>query len=146
MAYNPMQGAYTPKNPEKYSGNISKIRYRSGWELKVFQFCDNHPSVVSWASEPIKIPYFNPLTKKQTVYVPDIFMVYQDANGTPHAELVEIKPMKQTTMENAGKSPAARASVVVNQAKWAAARAWCARQNIVFRVITEMDIFRGPKK
>jgi hypothetical protein len=110
------------------------------------QFCDNHPSVVQWASEAITIPYKNPLTGKNTIYVPDFFIVYADKRGKRRAELIEVKPMKQTTMENA-KSQRDKAAVVVNYAKWEAANAWCKRQGIIFRVITENDIYhRGGKK
>ena len=45
------QGTYNPKNPEKYAGKRLP-RYRSGWELTFMRMCDNHPAVLSWASEP----------------------------------------------------------------------------------------------
>ena len=83
-------GIYEMKNPQKYSGNKSP-RYRSGWEHAFMRFCDNHPSVVNWASEAIQIPYRNPLTGKGTVYVPDFVVMYQDKNGKKHAELIEVK-------------------------------------------------------
>jgi hypothetical protein len=70
------------------------------------RLCDEHPNVYQWASESIKIPYRHPFTGKYTVYVPDFFIVYQDKEGRKHAEMVEVKPMSQTTMESAGKSQA----------------------------------------
>lgn len=112
----------------------------------MMMFCDNHPGIVQWASESIKIPYRNPLTGKQTVYVPDFLIVYQDRNGSTHAEVIEVKPKKQTTMENAGRSPQAKAAVLVNMAKWEAAVHFCKRANLKFRVITEDDIYRTGKK
>jgi hypothetical protein len=145
MARKFAQGKFNPLNPEKYAGKKTPT-YRSGWELTFMQFCDNHPSVVQWASEAITIPYKNPLTGKNTIYVPDFFIVYADKRGKRRAELIEVKPMKQTTMENA-KSQRDKAAVVVNYAKWEAANAWCKRQGIIFRVITENDIYhRGGKK
>ena len=39
-----------------------------------------------------------------------------------------------------------RAIVAVNYAKWAAAQAWCKRNGLTFRVITEDDIFRQGGK
>ena len=139
------QGKYTLKNPEKYSGGKTPT-YRSSWEWAFMQFCDNHPSVIQWASEAIKIPYKNPLTGKATVYVPDFLVVYQDRKGSKHAELIEVKPKKETTMENAGRSQVSRARVVVNSAKWEAATRWCKQNSIRFRVVTEDDIFHGSKK
>ena len=145
MARKFAQGKFNPLNPEKYAGKKTPT-YRSGWELTFMQFCDNHPSVVQWASEAITIPYKNPLTGKNTIYVPDFFIVYADKRGKRRAELIEVKPIKQTTMENA-KSQRDKAAVAVNYAKWEAANAWCKRQGIIFRVITENDIYhRGGKK
>ena len=74
------QGKYTVKNQEKYLGNRQPT-YRSSWEFAFMKFCDEHPSVAKWASEAIKIPYRNPFTGKQTIYVPDFFVVYVDKNG-----------------------------------------------------------------
>ena len=134
-------GNYIPTNPEKYAGNRAP-KYRSSWELAFFRFADNHPAVVQWASESIKIPYQNPFTGKNTVYVPDIFIVYQDKNGKQHAELIEIKPSSQTRMEAAGKNLQNQAAVVLNYAKWQAAAAWCKQKGIFFRVISEKDLFK----
>jgi hypothetical protein len=145
MARKFAQGKFTPLNPDKYAGNKTPT-YRSGWELTFMQFCDNHPSVVQWASEAVTIPYKNPLTGKNTIYVPDFFIVYQDKRGKRRAELIEVKPQSQTTMENA-RSQRDKAAVAVNYAKWEAANAWCKRQGIIFRVITENDIYhKGGKK
>lgn len=141
MARKFAQGKFTPTNPEKYAGKKTPT-YRSGWELTFMQFCDNHPSVVQWASEAISIPYKNPLTGKNTIYVPDFFIVYQDKRGKRRAELIEVKPVKQTTMENA-RSQHDKAAVAVNYAKWEAASAWCKRQGVVFRVVTENDIYHS---
>ena len=137
------QGEYEPQNPQKYLGK-GRPRYRSGWELTVFRMCDSHPSVVGWGSETHRIPYKNPLTGKNSTYVPDLLMVYKDKNGQNHAEIVEIKPAGQTLGE--AKSQAEKASAVVNYAKWEAARAWCRAQGLGFRVITEHQIFNKPKK
>jgi len=139
------QGFFTPKNPEKYVG-IGNIRYRSGWEMVFMQFCDNNPKVIKWASESIKIPYRNPLTGKQTIYVPDFFMVYQGKDGQPTAELIEIKPKKQTMISEKTRSARDKAAVAVNHAKWAAAMAWSKRNGIKFRVITEEDIFYSGRR
>jgi hypothetical protein len=136
------QGIYTPRNPEKYVG-IGKPRYRSGWEWTFMTFCDNNKNVLQWASESINIPYRNPLTGKQTIYVPDFLVVYQDKSGRQIAEMVEIKPKKQTLIESKRASMRDRAAVAVNHAKWAAASVFCKRAGIGFRVITEDDLFRN---
>ena len=55
------QGKYVNKNLAKYAGNNSPT-YRSSWEFTFMMFCDNNPSIVQWASEPLRIPYRNPFT------------------------------------------------------------------------------------
>jgi hypothetical protein len=140
------QGIYEIKNPQKYVG-LGKPRYRSGWELTFMMFCDNNPNVLQWASESVRIPYRNPLTGKQTIYVPDFMVVYQDKTGKQVAEMVEIKPSKETLLEN-NKRPSqrTRAVIAINHAKWQAAHHFCKRMGITFRVITENDLFRNGGK
>jgi hypothetical protein len=103
-------------------------------------FLDNNPSVVSWASEAIFIPYRDPLTGRNTIYVPDFLIVYVSRDGSRHAECIEIKPSTQSTMESA-KSLRDRAAVVRNQAKWQAATRWCKQNGLTFRVLTEQQMF-----
>jgi hypothetical protein len=139
------QGKYRPKNPHKYVGK-HEPRYRSGWELTFMMFCDNNENVISWASEAIQIPYRNPLTGKQTVYVPDFFVMYEDKQGNKKAEIVEIKPKKQSLIESRVTSAKDKLAVALNHAKWAAAMAYCKRAGLTFRVITEDDLFRQGKR
>lgn len=138
------QGIYTPTNPGKYAGTRPP-RYRSGWELTFMRFADLNENIVQWASEAISIPYRHPLTGRQTIYVPDFFVQYRDKTGRTRAEVIEIKPKKQSVIESRA-SARDRAVVAVNYAKWAAAQAWCRRQGLVFRVITEQDIFHNGSK
>jgi hypothetical protein len=138
------QGKYQIKNTEKYVGRKSPT-YRSSWEFSFCTFCDNNPAVIQWASEPFMIPYRNPLTGKNTIYVPDFMMVYIDKNQQKHAEVVEVKPLKETNFESA-KSVRDKAAVALNMAKWAAARAFCRAHGMVFRIVTEHDIYQGTKR
>lgn len=133
------QGKYQIQNPDKYVGNKTPT-YRSSWEFAFMQFCDNNPNVLNWASEAVHINYRNPLTGKNTIYVPDFLITYQDANGQQRAELVEVKPRKETTLEGA-KNIRDQAAAILNMAKWEAARAWCRAHNLTFRVVTEDMIF-----
>jgi len=138
-------GHYTIKNPEKYLG-LKTPRYRSSWEQVFMRFCDENPSVVKWAFESIKIPFQNPLNGKHTVYVPDFFIQYTNKGGKNIAEVIEIKPKKQTLVDAAQKSISTKAAVAMNHAKWEAASKWCKQKKIKFRVITEDDIFHRPAK
>lgn len=139
------QGVFKPKNPDKYIGNKLPM-YRSSWEYTFMLFCDNNPAVEGWASECVKIPYRDPLTGKNTVYVPDFLIKYIDKNMKKHVELVEIKPANQMLKEKVGKNTYNQAQYVKNMAKWTAAANWCKNQGIYFRVINESDIYHNGKK
>jgi hypothetical protein len=109
------------------------------------RFCDTNDNILQWASESIVIPYRHPLTGKMTNYVPDFLITYRNRDNTMRAEVVEIKPKKQSIIESKA-SARDRAVVAVNYAKWAAAQAWCKRAGLTFRVLTEDDIFRNGSK
>jgi hypothetical protein len=144
MSRNYAQGFFEVQNPQKYVGK-NKPKYRSGWEQAFMRFCDNNDNIVQWASESISIPYRHPLTGKMTNYIPDFLIQYRTRNNAVVTELIEIKPKKQSILESK-MSVRDRAVVAVNYAKWDAAQKWCKRQGLVFRVITEDDIFRNGKK
>jgi len=132
-------GFYQVINADKYIGKKTP-HYRSGWENTFMRFCDLNPAILQWASESIHINYRNPFTNKMTIYVPDFLIIYVDKLGAQHAEVVEIKPSTQTTMESA-RSTRDQAAAILNMCKWEAARAWCKAQGMTFRVVTEKDIF-----
>ena len=140
------QGRFEMKNPDKYVGKKTPLA-RSSWEFVVMRMLDEHPGVQNWASESIQIPYRDPLTGRNTIYVPDFFIVYVDKDKKKHVEVVEVKPASQTLSERVGKSMYNREQYVKNLAKWEAANAWCKQQGIKFRVVSEDEIFhQGGKR
>jgi hypothetical protein len=140
MASKFARGKFTMTQPEKYVG--TKIpTYRSSWEWSFMRFCDTNKSVQKWASEAINIPYRDPLTGRNTIYVPDFFIQYVDKNNKIIVELIEVKPASQTILERVGKNKYNQAQYVKNQAKWAAANIWCRQQGIKFRILNENDLF-----
>ena len=60
------------------------------------------------------------------------------------AELIEIKPKKQSVIESK-MSSRDRAVVAINYAKWDAATKWARRNGLSFRVITENDMFANGR-
>ena len=110
------QGFYDIQNPDKYVGT-NRPRYRSGWELSFMRFCDTNDNILQWASEAIQIPYRHPLTGKQTVYVPDFLITYRTRNNTTRAELIEIKPKKQSVVESK-MSSRDRAVIAINSVSY----------------------------
>ena len=137
------QGNYVILNREKYAGNGTP-RYRSGWELSFMKFCDTNDHVLQWASESIAIPYRHPITGKVTQYIPDFLITYRNRDNTVRAELIEIKPKSQSVIESKMNSRD-RAVVAINYAKWDAATKWARKNGLIFRVITESDMFHNGR-
>jgi hypothetical protein len=73
-------------------------------------------------------------------------VLYENNRGQKVAEIVEIKPKKQSIIESKVASARDRSVVAINHAKWAAANAYCKAQGLTFRVITEDDLFRNGRK
>ena len=139
MAYS---GTFRPTNPQKYVGDYKNIIYRSSWEARVMNWLDKNPSIVSWASEEVIIPYVSPVDGKWHRYFPDFVVKLRDKNGTLKTMMLEVKPKKQT------KEPVIQKRVTkryitevttwsVNQAKWKAATEYCLDRNWEFKLITE---------
>ena len=138
MAY---KSVYNPKNPKKYAGDASKIVCRSLWERNVCKFCDETPNIIKWSSEEISIPYVSPLDKKVHNYYPDFLIQFKNSAGL-HNWMVEVNPKKQTYLkENASKKE--KATWIINTAKWQAAKKYCDIHNIVFKIVTEKDLFNN---
>lgn len=132
---------YTPQNPEKYDGEYPIVS-RSSWETEFMKYCDMHPDVAKWSSEPVQIPYRDPLTGNQKVYVPDFLVTFITKSRETTTKLIEIKPMHEQLSEHARNSSDA-AVQARNRAKWGAAIAWAGRRGIEFVVMNESNMFAG---
>jgi hypothetical protein len=151
MAYNYRQGFWKPKNPEKYIGDVNQIFYRSGWELKFLNFADMNPQVLKYGSEELAIPYFSEVDKKMHRYFPDFLMIVQNNSGQVKKYMVEIKPHKERFIPKRPSKITKRyitemKTYSVNQSKWRAAEAFCAKQNIEFIVMDEYSLGIARKK
>ena len=111
----------------------------------MMQFLDENPNVISWGSEEFKIKYYHPIKKKTVNYIPDFIVKYRDSRGQVITEVLEIKPAKQSSVQNK-MSMYDQVQLVINHAKWTAAKALCDAAGIRFRVLTENDLFRQPVK
>ena len=138
------QGIFTPKNSNKYIGKEKPV-YRSGWELKFFRWCDNNSNVVEWASEAVIIPYLNPATNRVQRYYTDGVVALREKDGVIKKYIIEIKPSSQVLPPKPGRK---KHSTLVyetirfaqNQAKWDAARKWCAKKGYHFWILTEKEL------
>jgi hypothetical protein len=133
------QGFFTPKNVNKYIGK-TKPMARSSWELRLMIFFDETPNILCWSSEPMFIPYFNPVKNKMSKYYPDFLVKVLEKDGKIKVKMIEVKPSKETCME-AAKSKKDKIAVIVNQAKWEAARKFCELNNMIFEILTELHLY-----
>ncbi len=136
MAY---RTKFIPKNKTKYVGDSDKIVCRSLWERNICKFCDETPNVLKWSFEEIIVPYESPIDRKTHNYYPDFLIQFKNSNGL-QTWMVEVKPKKQTYLkENASKKE--KMTWVINNAKWNAAKSYCNKNNMEFKIITEKEIF-----
>lgn len=139
------KGRFRPENPDKYAGDANNIIYRSSWERSCMIMFDRNPNILEWNSEEIVVPYMSPLDGKMHRYYPDFVVLLKDREGHERVVMIEVKPYKQT-------QPPERKSRItkkflnetttyaVNQAKWEAAKKYCEKRGIEFKIITERNL------
>lgn len=140
-----------PSNPHKYRGDVNNIISRSSWETKAFNWMDNNRDVVSWSSESVILPYFDPIQNKMRRYFVDLWAEIKTNTGVIRRYLIEIKPDKftrpPTQPKRITKSYLAEATqYVTNRAKWDAAEAVCKQNGVEFLILTEHDLFGSKNK
>lgn len=108
------------------------------------RWCDHNPSVVSWGSESIIIPYKNPLTGNISRYFVDCNVSIRAKDGTIKKYLIEIKPAVQTVPPKPSRNTKAllrrQAEYIKNQAKWKAATEWAKKKGYEFFLLTEKHL------
>lgn len=142
MAYS---GKFSPRNPQKYRGDFTNIVYRSTWECRVMTWLDNNDAIIEWGSEELVIPYKSPVDNRVHRYFPDFYVKVKQKDDTIRVMILEVKPAKQTKPPEKKKKVTKQyiQEVVtwgINEAKWAAAREFCADRNWEFKIITEKDV------
>jgi len=140
------QGKYKPVHPNKYKGDSKMIVYRSSLEFKMMRKFDSSPHIVWWSSEEIIVPYYDPVKRRSRRYFPDFVIRKVGAKGIEETLMIEVKPYSETMRPR--HTPRKRRSRIIseeltwatNQAKWAAAREYCARHGWEFVTMTEREI------
>ena len=129
------QGVIDVKGLRKYADTYKNepIIYRSGLELQFIQYCENNPSILKWASEPIKIPYYSRLDKKECNYYPDYIL----ENKLGNKVIVEVKPYQQTVKPDMTDNIWLKEQWVKNLDKWTAAKDFAEKNNMKFIIVTE---------
>lgn len=138
------QGYFQPKHPEKYVGNVNKIRFMSSWEHQMHNFLDNNTRVLRWSSEEICIPYIKPTDQRVHRYYPDYWVEYVNTDGEIIQEVIEVKPHQQTKIPHSNNKNRLYEQITyaVNQAKWEACVNWCKQRGMIFRIVTEKSLFK----
>jgi hypothetical protein len=140
------KGKFKPKNPSKYKGDPTTIIYRSRWELKLMNYLDNNPEIISWSSEELTIPYVSPLDNRIHRYYPD-FVVKKKVDGTEKTEtlVIEVKPFKET-MEPKKQDKLSKSYLYevktwgINSSKWKSAKEFCEDRKWKFVILTENEL------
>ena len=139
------KGKYQPSHPKKYKGDPTNIIYRSLWERKFMRYCDLNENILEWGSEEIALPYRSPVDGRIHRYFPDFYIKVKESNSLIKKYLIEVKPKKQTVPPKQPKRQTKSylyecVTYSINQAKWKAAREWCADRKIEFKIITENEL------
>lgn len=144
-----IQGYFKPRNPGKYKGNPTNIRFLSGWELRLMKRFDVDPSILEWSSEEVLVPYVSPKDKKVHMYMPDFVIKTKSKTGKIETKMIEVKPYSQTIEPKKKEKPTKRYITEVltwgvNEAKWESAKKFCSKKGWDFVLITEFEL--GIKK
>ena len=142
MPKNYKQGWYELLNPSKYiipSDDVMKsfhedgyVKYKSSYELKAIEFCDNSNKVELWSLEPFPIKYIKPTDNKYHRYYVDLFVKFTNGERV----IAEIKPKNQTFLPK-NPTPYQLVTYAINKAKWDAAKEYAERSNIRFTILDE---------
>lgn len=139
------KGFFSPTNVHKYKGNVSKIIYRSSYELKFMFWCDTNKNVLEWSSEETVVIYRSPVDNKYHRYFVDFKIKIKNKQGIIETILIEIKPAYKL-QEPKPKKRKTRAFLnevkdwLINNSKWKAADEYCKDRNWKFQILTEKEL------
>lgn len=145
------QGYFNPVNKDKYIGDYTKIIYRSTYEYRFCKFCDDSPDILTWASEPFAIKYFDPVKNKLREYYTDFFIKYRKGD-VDKSFLVEVKPKAKLhrpifegnqTIKKLKSFNYEMAEYITNKAKMGAAKTYSENMGYQFMVVTEDFLFKN---
>ena len=162
------QGYYKIQNPKKYMGDPNLIIYRSSWEFSFCKWCDFTPSVQKWSSEPLKIKYYdriskldelkkagldpnNPVNWKIRNYNLDFWVKVQKADDLIEEWFIEVKPKNKLFRPKPPKAEAKLKEVrrfnfqakefLINEAKFMAAKKWVSEREMQTGITSKFYIF-----
>lgn len=154
-------GDYKLINPGKYKGSKAP-KYKSSFEERIFWWCDVNENIIEWSYEAYPIQYIFEGDRTWTDYeksladrishryYPDIFIKVKDNQDKFINYILEIKPYSQTvkpvepkkkTKKALAKYENALTEFLKNAKKWEAAEKFSKERGMVFKVLTERNLF-----
>ena len=108
-------------------------------------WCDKNENVLEWGSEEIIIPYISPVDNRVHRYFPDFYVRARTRDGRIKKLIVEVKPKSQTAPPKKQKRITKKyltevKTYAVNDAKWKAAKEYCADRRMEFVILTEREL------
>lgn len=108
-------------------------------------WCDKNENVLEWGSEEIIIPYISPVDNRAHRYFPDFYVRARTKTGKVQKFIIEVKPSKQTIPPKKQKRVTKTylkevKTYAVNDAKWKAAKDYCADRRMHFMILTEHEL------
>jgi hypothetical protein len=164
-----LQGYYKVQNTKKYIGDPALVIYRSSWELSFCRWADVSPSIIRWSSEPIRIPYYDRVSKLEECkrngldpnnpknwiikyYNTDFWVEINKGEGDIQKMFIEIKPSSKLKKpippgENAPLKDQRRFNTqakeyLINEAKFESMKARAEKNDAKFYVFTEETLSR----
>ena len=147
------QGWYTLKNPDKFvppednymksfNESTMQVQYKSGLELKSFDYADNSDSIEKWSVEPFPIQYLKPTDEMAHRYFPDLLIKFKSGKTVlvevkPHSQTIPPKPPKKQTPKSEANYKKALITYSINQEKWKAAEEFCSENGMKFMLLTD---------
>lgn len=106
--------------------------------------------MIWWQSEEVVVPYMSPIDGKRHRYYPDVILNKKTPEGNAIL-MIEIKPHKETRPPDRSKKNTANGRISrrylnevktygINDAKWKAARKFCAQRGWQFQIYTEHEL------
>jgi len=153
------QGKYSPKNPQKYLGDLLNVVFRSKWEWCFMCYCDQNPLISKWSCEHIIIPYQDSKGRYHRYY-PDFYIERIDPNDPNKfvRAIIEIKPsteispaflnpdgsikppeiyLKKVTAKSMESYEYQLKTYQKNLQKWTRAKDWCKKHSMEFVLMSE---------
>lgn len=132
------KGRYIPHNPSKYTGDPTKVVYRSSWERALMKWLDLSSFIASWSSEEVVIPYRCKTDGRIHRYFVDVKFEFTDGR----IMLIEVKPAKEVSPpKNPGRKTRRYITEVMtyakNISKWEAATEYAADRGWIFEIWDE---------